>query len=86
MHFESLVNVNEQSPNYHKRYLKFYNVFFWKFYKSIDWPIPLANISKKSVICKKYLYEFPKVFFKIYKPIGTFHDYGNNIDWFRKYL
>ena len=27
MHFESLVNVNEQSPNYHGRYLKFYNVF-----------------------------------------------------------
>ena len=45
MHFESLVNVNKQSPNYRGRYLKFYNIFR-KFYKSIDWPIPLTNIKK----------------------------------------
>ena len=35
MHFESLVNIIEQSPNYHGRYLKFYNVFLEVL--QIDW-------------------------------------------------
>ena len=51
MHLESLVNVNEQSSNYHGRYLKFYSVF-WKFYKSIDWPVPLTNIKKVRNVSK----------------------------------
>ena len=61
-------------------------MFFWKFYKSIDWPIPLTNIKKKSVIYQEYLYEFLEIFCRIYKTIGTFHGYVNNINWLRNYL
>ena len=53
----------------------------------IDWlAYTFDKYQKKSVIYQKCLYEFLKVFCKIYKTIGTLHGYGHNINWFRKYL